>query len=196
MQVVRDYSDAACLQLLRADAARGLDALFDQHAARLTRFAASYLRQSADADEVVQECFVRLWEHRHELTDTTVFKTYLYTMAYRQVLNQLRRQRIWQHEAVHEATALDLATPVQALEHQEMEQVYEAALAQLPQRRREIFALSRQQGLSNAAIARQLNVSVKCVENQMTQALRFLRLYFRAHGVSLALVLFSVAAMQ
>jgi len=37
---------------------------------------------------------------------------------------------------------------------------------------------------------------VKCVENQMTQALRFLRLYFRAHGVSLTLVLFSIAAMH
>jgi len=196
VRVVRDYSDATCLQLLRADDARGLDALFDQHAAQLTRFAASYLSQSADADEVVQECFVRLWEHRQALDTGTVFKTYLYTLAYRQVLNQLRRQHTWQQEAVHEATALDLATPTQLLEHQELEQVYEAALAQLPQRRREIFALSRQQGLSNAAIAQQLNVSVKCVENQMTQALRFLRLYFRAHGVSLTLVLFSIAAMH
>jgi RNA polymerase sigma-70 factor (ECF subfamily) len=66
------------------------------------------------------------------------------------------------------------------------------------QRRREIFALSRQQGLSNVAIAQQLNVSVKCVENQMTQALRFLRLYFRAHGVSLmlALLLLDIVATQ
>lgn len=189
MRVIRDYSDATCLQLLQADDARGLDALFDQHAAQLTRFAASYLNQVADADEVVQECFVRLWEHRHGLEAGTVFKTYLYTAAYRQVLNQLRRQRTWQSEALHEATALDTNTPSQLLEYRELEQVYAVAMAQLPERRREIFVLSRQQGLSNAAIAQQLNVSVKCVENQMTQALRFLRLYFRAHGVSLALAL-------
>lgn len=189
MRVVRDYSDATCLQLLRADDARGLDALFDLHAARLTRFAASYLSQPDDADEVVQECFVCLWEHRHKLDTGTIFKTYLYTTVYRKVLNQLRRQRTWQQEALHEATALDTNTPSQLLEQQELEQVYAAAIAQLPQRRREIFALSRQQGLSNAAIAQQLNVSVKCVENQMTQALRFLRLYFRAHGVSLGLAL-------
>jgi RNA polymerase sigma-70 factor (ECF subfamily) len=198
VRVIRDYSDAICLQLLQADDARGLDALFDQHAAKLTRFAASYLSQVADADEVVQECFVRLWEHRHELDAGTVFKTYLYTTAYRQVLNQLRRQRSWQLEDLHEATALDTNTPSRLLEQQELEQVYAAGVAQLPQRRREIFALSRQQGLSNVAIAQQLNVSVKCVENQMTQALRFLRLYFRAHGVSLmlALLLLDIVATQ
>jgi RNA polymerase sigma-70 factor (ECF subfamily) len=127
-----------------------------------------------------------------------VFKTYLYTTAYRQVLNQLRRQRSWQLEDLHEATALDTNTPSRLLEQQELEQVYAAGVAQLPQRRREIFALSRQQGLSNVAIAQQLNVSVKCVENQMTQALRFLRLYFRAHGVSLmlALLLLDIVATQ
>ena len=60
-------------------------------------------------------------------------------------------------------------------------------MAQLPPRRRQIFVLSRQDGLSYGTIAKQLNISVKCVENQMTHALKFMKLYFQAHGVSLGL---------
>ena len=189
MKVVKEFSDLACLERLRQNDTGAFDLLFDEHAPAMCRFVHGYLKSHADAEEVVQECFLKLWERRHTFDEEIVFKTYLYTSAYRAILKQLRRQRYWVFEDCEGELLIDEGSPGKIVEYQELEQLYQVAIAQLPTRRRQIFSLSRQQGLSHAMIAKELNISVKCVENQMTQALKFLKLYFRAHGMSLGLAL-------
>jgi len=187
VRINHDFSDLSCLERLREDDIRAFDQLFDLYAAELCRFAHGYLKSHADAEDAVQECFLKLWERRHTFDEGIIFKAYLYKSAYHAVLKHLRRQKYWVFEECGEETLIEEAGPGTVVEYQELEQFYQAAMAQLPPRRREIFALNRQEGLSYASIAAELNISVKCVENQMTHALKFLKLYFRAHGMSLAL---------
>ncbi|WP_230471166.1 RNA polymerase sigma-70 factor [Hymenobacter jejuensis] len=194
MRVVHDFSDRVCLERLRKDDVQAFDVLFEQYAPALCRFAHGYLKSHADAEEVAQDCFLKLWERRHEFDDNIIFKAYLYKSAYHGILKQLRRQQYWVFEECDEEVLVEETCPSQLLEYQELEQLYQIAVAQLPSRRRQIFTLSRQQGLSYASIAKEMNVSVKCVENQMTHALRFMKLYFQAHGMSLALVLILLSA--
>ena len=193
MRIIREFSDRACLERLRADDLRAFDLLFDQYAPELGRFAHSYLKNHADAADTVQECFLKLWERRHCFDEGIIFKAYLYKAAYHAVLKHLRRQRYWVFEDCDGATLIEEASPSQLVEYQELEQFYQVAMAQLPPQRRQIFVLNRQEGLSYASIAQKLGISVKCVEHQMTHALKFLRLYFQAHGVSLALALLLLA---
>lgn len=188
VKVVKEYTDFSCLLQLQADDANGLNQLFDRYATKLSRFAYGYLQSYDDAEEIVQECFMKLWELRNTFDEHIVFKTYLYTTARNLVLNQLRRQRYWTYEDYREETVLDEHSPSQELEQQELTQFYQDALAQLSPRRRQMFALSRQEGLSNSAIAKEMDVSVKCVENQITLALKFIRGYFKAHDLLLALI--------
>jgi RNA polymerase sigma-70 factor (ECF subfamily) len=182
------------LARLRADDTQAFDLLFDQYAPELCRFAHSYLKNHADAADAVQECFLKLWERRHFFDEGVIFKSYLYKSAYHAVLKQLRRQRYWVFEECGSETLIEDASPSRLVEYQEVEQCYQAAMAQLPPRRRQIFVLSRQDGLSYGTIAKQLNISVKCVENQMTQALKFLKRYFQTHDMSLALLLLLLEA--
>ncbi|OUJ71961.1 RNA polymerase sigma-70 factor [Hymenobacter crusticola] len=189
MKVVKEFSDQHCLERLQQNDTAAFDLLFDQHAPALCRFVHGYLKSHADAEEVVQDCFLKLWERRHAFDQDIVFKTYLYTSAYRAILKQLRRQRYWVFEDCDGEVLIEEGSPGNLVEYQELEELYQSAVAQLPSRRRQIFALSRQQGLSHAMIAKELNISVKCVENQMTHALKFLKLYFRAHGMSLTIAL-------
>jgi RNA polymerase sigma-70 factor (ECF subfamily) len=151
-----------------------------------------YLKNHADAADAVQECFLKLWERRHSFDEGIIFKAYLYKSVYHAVLKQLRRQRYWVFEEYVSETLIEEASPSKAVEYQELEQFYQVAMEQLPARRRQIFILNRQQGLSYAIIAKELNISVKCVENQMSQALKFLKAHFQAHGMSLALILLTV----
>jgi RNA polymerase sigma-70 factor (ECF subfamily) len=174
---------------LRADESQAFDELFTLYAAGLCRFAQGYLKSQADAEEVVQECFLKVWERRHEFDEGMVFKTYLYTCAYHAVLKQLRRQRSWLFEDCHQELIITEDTPAQQTEYAELEELYQVALTQLPPKRRQVFALSRQAGLSYTGIAKELNISVKSVETQMTHALKFLRTYFQAHGTTISLVL-------
>jgi RNA polymerase sigma-70 factor (ECF subfamily) len=189
VRINQEFSDLACLDGLRKDDIRSFDQLFDRYAPALCRFAHGYLKSHADAEDAVQECFLKLWERRQSFDEGIIFEAYLYKSVYRAVLKHLRQQRYWVFEECGEETLIEEASPSKVVEYQELEQFYQVALAQLPPRRREIFALNRQQGFSHARIARELNISIKCVENQMTHALKFLKLYFRAHDMSLALAL-------
>ncbi|OUJ69791.1 sigma-70 family RNA polymerase sigma factor [Hymenobacter crusticola] len=164
--------------------------LFKQHASGIYRMANNLLRSRVEAQEVVQECFLKYWEKRHTISaDPATIRGYLYTSAYHAVLLQVRRQRRWVYQDYPEDLIVEQEPQTIALEHQELTVLYTHALAQLPTKRRLVFAMSRQQGLSNAMIAQELNISVKMVEAQITQALKFLRTYFRAHGIVLTLVL-------
>ncbi|OUJ74556.1 RNA polymerase sigma-70 factor [Hymenobacter crusticola] len=170
--------------------------LFKQHASGLYHLAYNHLRARAEAQEIVQDCFLKFWEKRHEVgRDATAAKGYLYKSAYHAILNQVRRRHYWVYEECPDDLVVDPEPQSSGLEYEQLQDLYNTALAQLPVKRRQIFAMSRQQGLSNAKIAQELNISIKTVENQMTQALKFLRHYFLAHGVLLEfMLLLSVAA--
>jgi len=195
LKIIQDCPDQVYVERLQANDTQAFDLLFDRYAPELCRFAHGYLKNHADAADAVQECFLKLWERRHCFDEGIIFKAYLYKSAYHAVLKHLRRQRYWVFEECSGETLIDEASPSKIVEYQELEQFYLVAMAQLPARRRQIFVLNRQQGLSYALIAKELNISVKCVENQMAHALKFLKAHFQAHGMSLALVLLAAQAL-
>ncbi len=164
--------------------------LFGQHAAGIYRLAYSQLHSHAGAQEIVQECFLKFWEKRQAVgTDPSARKGYLYTSAQHAILNQLRRAHRWVYQDYPENLVTELAAPASQLEYEELQAMYGEALAHLPSRRQLIFTMSRQQGLSNATIAQELNISIKTVEAQLTQALKFLRQYFTVRGVVISILL-------
>ncbi|MGY3090511.1 RNA polymerase sigma-70 factor (family 1) [Hymenobacter sp. UYAg731] len=192
MEIAREFSELDYLRRLTQGDERAFDALFRHYSALVYRFAYGYLKSRTDAEEIVQECFLKIWEKREQLRDDVPLKAYLFTTAHHAILNQLRRQ---QQRTRFQTYSAGLA-PGQVgneVEFTELESLYQAALEQLPPKRREIFILSRQQGLSYPEIAQQLNLSVKTVEAQMTQALKFLRGYFQAHGESIVALLLWLA---
>lgn len=191
MEIVREFSELDCLRRLKTGDERAFDALFGHYSALVYRFAYSYLKARPEAEEIVQECFLKIWEKRESLRDDIPLKGYLFTTAHNAILNQLRHNQHHLRFQAHTA-ALDPVQVGNGAEFAELEAVYRAALEKLPPKRREIFMLSRQQGLSYPEIAAQLNLSVKTVEAQMSHALKFLRVYFQAHGegtVCLALLM-------
>ena len=194
MEIPRDFSVLESLRRLKLGDERAFDALFRHYSPAVYRFAYSYLKSGPEAEEIVQDCFLKIWENRQQLHDDVPLKGYLFTTAYHTILNQLRRRqhhlRFQTHQASHEPAPVS-----NGAEYAELESLYRAAIERLPPKRREIFVLSRQQGLTYPEIAARLNLSVKTVEAQMGQALKFLRTYFQAHGESiLALALWVALA--
>ena len=192
LEIARDFSEPDLLRRLNEGDERAFDALFRRYSALVYRFAYGYLKARIEAEEIVQECFLKIWDKREQLRPDMPLKAYLFTTAHHAILNQLRRQQQCQR---FQAYSAGLA-PVQVSNEagfSELESLYRAALEQLPPKRREIFILSRQQGLSYPEIAQQLNLSVKTVEAQMTHALKFLRGYFQSHGESIVALVLWVA---
>ena len=175
------FRNPDCLRRLKQDDERAFDALFRHYSALVYRFAYSYLKSRPAAEEIVQECFIKIWEKRGQLRDDVPLKGYLFTTAHHAVLNELRRDQ--HHLRLHgQVAATSPASVANEAEYQEMEALYLAALNRLPPKQREVFVLSRQQGLSYPEIAERQGVSVKTVEAHIMQALKTLRKYFNLHG--------------
>jgi RNA polymerase sigma-70 factor, ECF subfamily len=127
----------------------------------------------ADAKSVVQDVFVKIWEDREKINIQSSVRAYLFSSVRNKCLDFLRKKNRFNlsFEEVPEVADEQLETYVLA----ELESIFKAGLEKLPTKCREVFELSRFQGLKNREIAGQMNISEKTVENQMTKALRILR---------------------
>ena len=139
----------------------------------LVRFAFVHLRSMEDAREVVQEVFINIWEKRSSLKFDDELRYYLYRAVKNASLNLLKRRRL-------DTTSLEEAVTAAAEQEEEGEtQVrYKAVMAQinlLPEICREIFLMSRVEGLSHKEIAEILEIAPKTVENQIGIALKKIR---------------------
>ena len=152
------------------------EALFRTHYSPLCDYVYGYVRSRAVAQELVQDLFLRLWERA--LTPAgTLAASYLYTAARNRAVGHLRRERVaaaWAKSRSSVARAAPAGADEPLREH-EVRDALEHAVAELPERCRLIFTLSRYRSLSNAEIAEMLCISVNTVEQQMWRALKTLR---------------------
>ena len=134
------------------------------------------LYDRADSEEIVQDVMLGLWSGRHKLAPELSLGAYLFRATRNRALNHLRHQKVQQRAVPmlqrEEAVA---ATEDRGLVEREIQLALQSAMNELPPRCREVFELSRNQGLSYAEIAHALDISVKTVETQMSKALRVLR---------------------
>ncbi len=151
--------------------------LFKTHYSRLCSYANLFLSDPDAAEDVVQEVFFKLWKNRGELIINTTIKSYLFRAVRNGCMNVI------DHISVREAYKIVNENDIKDSEGNlidetivsELEQRIKETIDLLPPERRKIFIMSRFDGLKYREIADQLNISVKTVENQMYQALRFLR---------------------
>lgn len=167
-------------QLLVAGLRRGdpavLEGLVDRHHDELVRYAASVLSNWDAAADIVQETFIRLWERRETWTGEASLRGLLFRITRNLALDELRRtDRRSTLLAADPPPGPRLTSPTEAVRYSELESAYRAALRALPERRREVFILSRQHGLSYREIAESLSISPQTVANQLSAALATLR---------------------
>lgn len=151
--------------------------LFKSHYSQLCSYANLFLNDPDASEDIVQEVFFKLWKNRAELSINTTIKSYLFRAVRNGCLNVIDHLSIRDAYKVFNEEDINRSqeNPIDETVVSELEQRIKETIDQLPTERRKIFILSRYEGLKYREIAEQLNISVKTVENQMYQALRFLR---------------------
>ncbi len=151
--------------------------LFRTYYQPLCKYAYTFLQSREDAEEVVQATFAQLWEKRDELAIRTSIKPYLYATVRNSCLNALKHEKVRQRYAGEEmARAGNSENSVaHMVVSRELEQHIHLALEALPEQCRMVFKLSRFEAMRYSDISRELNISVKTVENHMGKALRLMR---------------------
>jgi len=168
--------DPELLARLRGGDEEAFDTIFRTWYPRLVRLADGLVRDQAVAEELVQDVMLELWRRRALLAPDGSPQAYLFQATRNRALNHLRHVQVQRRAEPHVVEHVARESPAPpALEAEEMDAAVRQAIDELPPRCREVFELSRVQGLRYAEIAATLGISVKAVEAQMTRALRTLR---------------------
>ena len=154
-----------------------LEQMFKDHYEGLCRYASTILKNQADAEDIVQHLFIKLWEKRSEIEILSNVKSYLYRSTYNASLNAVKRSKrqVLFGSMESEDEPVSTNDTSNNLLSQELEGRIEDALEQLPEKCGEVFRMSRFSELSYKEIAEKLGISVKTVENHMGKALRLMR---------------------
>lgn len=192
MQKKLYISDEQLIPSVRKGDHYAFNQLFHKYGPSLFSFVVSVLKDESDAEEVVQDVFLKIWEKRRELDSSLSFKSYLFTIALNTTKNRYRKKL--QAEKYKQDLALELnfdqASDFDAIEYRNLLDYVDKIIEKLPPSRREIFILSKKDGLKNPEIAKLLNISEQTVKNQLVSAMKFLRSESAREGNELGLLFF------
>lgn len=153
--------------------------IFRGYYTRLVSFACTNLGSQALAEEMVQEVFLQLWARREQWVVERSLAAYLFRAVRNRISNARRTLRLETSYRADRARHIEIETSPPSdgrLREAEIGAALAHALAVLPERPRQVFLLSRRQGLSYGEIAEVLGISVKTVEMHMGRALAQLRI--------------------
>lgn len=181
------YDEKALFVQIAAGDEAAFAHLFHAYTPRLLPFLTRLTRSEYQAREIIHETFLRLWVSRAELVQVEQPSSWIFKVAANMSLTWLRkqsnRQRIMQTLEVNTTTGSQVVTG--PLETKELSLLITRAVDALPQKRQQIYRLSREQGLNHQQIAEQLNLSASTVANQISISLQFIRDFINRDGLSI-----------
>ncbi len=152
--------------------------LFEEYGKRIFAFAKGYLKSNEEAEEVVQEVFVKIWNIRSSINTELSFKSFLFKITYnyiRELFLKKSRENSYKHEILNFTIDFDTRTE-ERIDYHSLLELVEKLIDQLPPRQKEIILLKRKQGLPVKEIAVLLNISPRTVEKHLAEALRHLKI--------------------
>jgi RNA polymerase sigma-70 factor (ECF subfamily) len=168
------------------------ESIFREHYGSLSNYAFSILRKREDAEDVVQDIFIKIWQNTPQVIETSQIKFYLITAVRNGCISFLRKQGRQAHVQPEDAHLHTLPDEPMAEKRKEpdIRLVVKEAFSLLPPQCAVVFKMSRFGKMTYQQIATELNISVKTVENQVGKALRIMREYAKQHNISFSLLLF------
>lgn len=172
------------LQEAAAGAREAFNRLYRVYTGDVYHYIYLFTKSREETEEIVQEVFVHIWEHRDQLSAVRSFKPYVFRSARNRLINRVRHARIkdralsemrLQHTEQQESVEYELA-------YNEYHRLIQEAIAKLPPKRKRIFKMNIEEGASYDEIARDLDISKFVVKKQFYQASSFVRQYLYEKG--------------
>ena len=170
-------SNKELLLLIQRDDRVAFYNLYERYGKRLYGFIFRFLKQEEDAEEIVQEVFIKIWESRNKIDVYSSFESFIFTIAYNASISLLRK-RVTEKKYLEHLKSLQFEnTPkvIDEIHFKELNEKVQRLLNELTPRQKEIFLLSREEGLSHSEIANKLNISLLTVKKHISNTLSFLK---------------------
>ena len=179
MEKVSDDAVQNLVGSLKDGDAKAFDLLFGHYSKRLYYFALGYLKSKADAEEIVQDVFYKIWESRKSLKPELSFKAYIFKIAYRKI-NELflkvTQEQMYRHVII--STSFDFDDNLEnRIDYHSLLELVDKVVNDLPPRQKEIFIKRRREGIPVKEIAVLLGIAPKTVENHLGEAIKTIKSY-------------------
>ena len=189
-------SDEQLLQLMRTGDEAAFEALYERYWEILFLTATRALRNADEAADVVQDVFINFWKRRFDLEIQTSLQAYLQTATRNKAIHYIEknitRQDFLTLLTDTSVRHLGSAPPEVQLQLKQVQEVIHRAVKSMPERMRQVYELSRHEGLSYKEIAEAMNISPETVKKQIKLALATIRTALKDSNLSLMLLLFYI----
>lgn len=176
---ISKYTESELVIMLKQDREQALEEVYGRYESRIYHYSLKFTQSEETAQEIAQEVFIKLWEHRHELDAELGLGAWLFRVTKNNILNHIRhasRLRSFKDEYTLSIERAHNNTE-EKIFAEEYQRMADRAVEQLPSQCRSIFNLSRREGKSYAEIAELLEISPNTVRVQIVKSLKSIRQY-------------------
>lgn len=190
---INTHTEQELLAQLRSGSQRAFEELYGQYSKPLLYKLRRMVKDPEEADELLQDLFVKIWERREHMTIEQSFKSYLYQVGQRMAIDYFRKlaRQSRAHEQVQLGNTEITENTTELLDAKETQSLLNQAIALLPEQRRLAFTLCKIEGKSHKEAAEIMNISPNTVHNHLVKAVGSVKDYLEKSGkvpVTLALV--------
>ncbi|TNF39463.1 MAG: RNA polymerase sigma-70 factor [Bacteroidetes bacterium] len=185
MPIKRFDIDSKLISGLKKDDHDSFQQLFEYYSFPLFKFAIGYLKSKELSEDLVQEVFLKIWNNRKDIKPNTSFQSYLFTIALnavRKYFNKVSQQNDYKHQVL-----IDLSNNQsdldKNLDYESLLEKLDEFIAQMPEKRREVFIKKKFEDKSLKEIAEELSVTTKTVEYHITEAMKNLKKEFERYNL-------------
>ena len=184
MQTAATYEEKALLARVATGNREAFEQLYTTHLNSLHRYIFLFTKSKEDSEEILQEIFIKIWENREKLSEVDSFKNYIFRSAKNKILDNIRHLQVKQRVLLEIKRTKEIAeqTTSNHCAYREYYKVVQVAIEKLPPKRKLIFRLNVENGLSPDEIALRLNISKSVIQKQTYKAAHFIREYLLKHG--------------
>ena len=182
------YNDKELLSRIAGGDQNAFSLMVDRFWKNVYLHALTYTRSPQQAEEVTQDIFLLVWQQRLKLTEIDEFPAWLHVVARNKIISALRKKLLqlsqWNEVETNHPDLLEtLLVPDKQAEYREARQLLLKGIEALPEKRRQVFKMSRLDGKSNTEIAESLQLHPVTVAQYLAKALTFLRAYLEERQI-------------
>lgn len=176
-----ERSDLLLLQNIIKDDTKAYDVIYDKYWEPIFRFILKKTGDHAQAQDIVQDVFLHVWQQRRNLKIHTNLKNYLLAVAKYMFFKTIDKETLQMSQEDLAMIGMDVSTPETRLEFEELFERYLQTIEKMPEKYREVFKLSNQEHLSITEISKKLNLAPQTVSNRLTTCRRLLKQEIKEH---------------
>lgn len=178
-----DPNEILIKNLIRGDIV-SFEEVYKKYNKKIFNFSLRYLKNRSDAEEIVQEVFVKLWENCKTLRKDSNLNAWLFTITFNSIRKRFRKlsaEKKYQENLVGQTDAT--FSEISEAEYYDLLNRATYLISKLPPQQKKVFLLRKEKGLSSAEMAEELHLSKKTVENHLNRARAFLKKAMTEEGL-------------